>query len=250
MNTSKENDFGTVANDNLSTGGIIGEIINNCANLILFSLGTFIQLKIISTCRKEKDKTWKIDITHSVGMMVLFFFSIMFEKLTIYFPAFPEYTGSWICYVAAFIYSFGAYVMLFHSLVISVMKYIFIVHQRKVRMFGEEKTKNIFFWINVLHPLFLTIPTIYFFDFEAFLSIVSCFDLKEELLVIYNTSTGSMERMFMCKLNIEENEELESPISYALQQGFCGAKMIWVLVFSCNIPEAFCYFRIFKKMRR
>ena len=140
--------------------------------------------------------------------------------------------------------------MLLHSLEISLMKYILIVHQRNVIKFGEEKTKNIFFWINVIHPLFLTMPTIYFFDFEAFLSIVSCFDLKEELLEIYNTSTGNMERMFMCKLNIGEKEELESPISYTLQQSFCAAKMIWVLVFSCNIPDAFCYFKIFKKMRR
>ena len=116
--------------------------------------------------------------------------------------------------------------------------------------FGEDKTRKIFFWINILHPFFLTIPSIYFFDFEVFLSIVSCFDLKEKLAEIYNSSTGNMERMFMCKLNIGENEEIDSPISYTVKQGFCAIKTIWVLVFTCNIPEAYCYFTIFRKMRR
>ena len=250
MNTSKENEFVTLKDDNLSSGSIIGEIINNCANLVLFSFGTFIQLKIISTCRKEKNKTWQIDITHSVGMMILFFFTSMFEKATEYFPTFHDYTGVWICYVAAFIYISGTYVMLFHSLVVSLMKYVFIVHHRRVMEFGEEKTKNVFFWINILHILSLTIPTIYFFDFEAFLSIVSCFDLKEQLVETYNSSTGNKERMFMCKLNIGENEKLDSPNFYNAQQGFCAVKMIWVLAFSCNIPESYFYFTIFRQMRR
>ena len=250
MNTSTENNTCfTVNEDNLSNGRIIGEIIHNCAMLVLFSLGTYIQLKIISTCRREKDKTWQIDITHSVGMMILFSFSSMFERVTDYFPQFSEYTGTWVCYVSAFIYTLGLYLIAFHSLVVSLVKYIFIVHQTRVIKFGEDKTKRVFFWINILHPLFLTIPTIYFFDFEAFLSIVSCFDLEEKLAEVYNTSTGNIERMFMCKLNLEENEELDSPIFYNLQQGFCAAKIIWVVIFSCNIPEAYFYFRIFKKMR-
>ena len=95
MNQSKENGFLTV--DDVTIGSIMGEIIHNSGNLILFSFGTFIQVKIISTCRKEKHNTWKIAISHSVVMMALFFFGIMFEKLTHYFPAFPEYTVSWMC---------------------------------------------------------------------------------------------------------------------------------------------------------
>ena len=251
MNASKPNNTIFSANeDGLDNGRIIGEIIHNCAMLVLFSLGTYIQLKIISTCRREKDKTWQIDITHSVGMIILFIFSSMFERVTDYFPEFRDYTGTWVCYVAAFIYTVGLYLIAFHSLVVSLMKYVFIVHQNRVLKFGEDKTKKIFFWINILHPLFLAIPTIYFFDFEAFLSIVSCFDLEEKLETIYNTSTGNMERIFMCKLNLEENEELDWPMFYSVQQGFCAAKMVWVLLFSCNIPEAFCYFTIFRKMRR
>jgi hypothetical protein len=251
MNTSKENNtFLSVNENSLSIGRIIGEILHNCAMLVLFSLGTYIQLQIISTCRREKDKTWKIDITHSVGIMILFIFSSIFERVTQFFPEFSEYTGTWVCYVAAFIYTLGVYLVAFHSLTVSLMKYIFIVHQTRVMKFGEDKIKNIFFWINILHPLFLTIPTIYFFDFEAFLSIVSCFDLDEKLAEIYNTSTGNLERMVMCKLNLEGNEELDSPISYTMQQGFCAAKIIWVVALSCNIPEGYCYFRIFRKMRR
>ena len=250
MNTSTENRFASIDEGNMSNTSALGEVILNCANFVLYSFGTFIHLKIISTCIKEKDKTWQIDVTHSVGMIILFFFTIMFEMLTNYFPGFREYTGTWICYVAAFIYTSGALLMLFHSLVVAFTKYIFIVHQKRVLKFGEEKTRSIFFWINIFHPLFLTIPKVYFLDFESFLSIISCLGLKEQLDQINSASTGRMGRMFMCKLNIDVKQMSNSPISYNVQQGFCAATMIWVLLLSCNIPEAYCYFTIFKKMRR
>ena len=250
MKTSNEIDSNTVDVDRLSSGSIIWEIILNCANLLLLSFGTFIQLKIISICQREKEKTWQIDIIHSVGMMTLFLFGNMFERLTDYFPDFEEYTGVWMCYIAALIYTYGSYIMGFHSLVVSSMKYVFIVHQRRVMEIGEKKIKKIFLWITILHPLLLTIPTIHLFDFEIFLSIIKCFGLKDQLVAIYSTTTGPMERMFMCKLNIAENAEKDSPIAYTLQQGFCSVKMVWVLVLTGNLPEAYLYHRIFKTMQR
>ena len=154
MNASKPNNtIFSVHEEGLDNGRVIGEIIHNCAMLVLFSIGTYIQLKIISTCRREKDKTWQIDITHSVGMIILFIFSSMFERVTDYFPEFREYTGTWVCYVAAFIYTLGLYLIAFHSLVVSLMKYVFIVHQNRVLKFGEDKIKKMLFMSVVCYQI-------------------------------------------------------------------------------------------------
>ena len=38
---------------------------------------------------------------------------------------------------------------------ISVMKCVIIVHWEKVRDYGEDKVKQIFFWLNIVYPLYV-----------------------------------------------------------------------------------------------
>ena len=245
MNTSQGNSVVNTTVDYIRSGNIFSQTLLTVAYFVLFAFGTFIHVKIVSTCRKEKDKTWQIDITHSIGMAFVFFYAIIFERLIDNVPDLHLYTGVWVCYVTGFFYLFGTYVILFHSLVISLMKYVFIVHQKTVRQLGEEKFKRIFFITNIFHPLFLTISSLLLLDFEAYSGLIQCFDLKKELIERYNTTTGNLERMFFCKLNSEEYESF-----YFIKQGFCAGKMIWVLAFSCNIPESFFYYKIFRKIKR
>ena len=77
------------------------------ANLILYAIGSYIQIKVISTCRKEKDKVCQITITNSITMMILFSFGMIFENVTSHVPVMSQYTGEWICFVEAFIYIYS-----------------------------------------------------------------------------------------------------------------------------------------------
>ena len=77
------------------------------ANLILYAIGSHIQIKVISTCRKEKDKVCQITITNSITMMILFSFGMIFENVTSHVPVMSQYTGEWICFVEAFIYIYS-----------------------------------------------------------------------------------------------------------------------------------------------
>ena len=115
--------------------------------LILYAIGSYIQIKVISTCRKEKDKVWQITITNSIIMMIVFSFVMIFETVTSHVPVMSQHTGEWICFVAAFIYIYGPIIMGLHSFVVSLMKFVFIVYQDTAIDFGEEKLKkNIFCW--------------------------------------------------------------------------------------------------------
>lgn len=215
-------------------------------SLSIYIIGSYIQLKIISVCRIVKDKTWQMDITNSVAAMVSFFFIMIFEIITDHVPLLSQYIGGvWICYIPAFIYVYSAYLIGFHSLSIAFAKYMYIVHNDKVTKYGEEKLRRLFFSAYLIHPLLLTIPTLLTFDLEAFSSLISCFGLQEQLMERYNTSSGNIEKMFLCKLGGEVDE-----YSYTFKQCFCALKMIWVLFLSCNIPEGYLYYKIFKKMRR
>ena len=228
----------------------ISEIVINVFKVFLLCLGSYIQLKIILNCLKEKNTvTWQLDIFYAVVVTIFVFYSIIFEPIIDQIPVSHEKIGHWICYIAAFINIFAAYVCLFHSFVIAFIKYIFIVHHLKVRNLGKEKIQKLFFVVNIIHPFILTILTILAYDFESSESLISCFGLKEQLLIKYNSSTGNLERAFLCKLGNMGTDKEDEPWFY-IRQGFCATKMLWVLMLSTNIPEGFLYFKIFKKMRR
>ena len=223
-------------------------VLGTVIAIMVYCIGTYINWKIISVCRKVKDKTWQIDIAHSVGMMIAVLVIVIFEKVSDQIAVLSEYTGTGVCYLTSSVYTYSAYLGGFHSFSISLVKYAFIVHNEKVRRYGEEKLRKIFFWGYVLHPLMLTIPTVILLDFEVFSSLIHCFGLQEELIDRYRTSDG-FNKMFLCKLGLDE-EETETSFSYILKQSFCSTKMIWVLVLSSNIPEGYMYFRIFRFMKR
>ena len=215
-------------------------------DIFIYLIGAYINWKILIVSRKTKDKTWKEDMVHSTSMMIAMFWMTVFENATLHVKVLSMYTGGvWFCYLSAFIYSYNTYIGGFHSFAICFMKYIYIVHHENVRIFGDEKLQKIFFLTYIIHPLVLTIPTVILLDFEAYPSLIGCFDLEEEVKDRY-VSDG-LARMFLCKLTFEEGD---NGFLYYLGQSFCGLKIIWVLVLSSNILEAFLYFKIFQFMRR
>ena len=216
--------------------------------VFVYPLGSYINWKIICVCRRVKDKTWKQDIVHSISMMSALFVMVIFENISNYVTKLSDYTGGvWICYIPAFFYAYNTVVGGTHSFLISFIKYIYIVHHEKVRQFGEERLKKIFFLSYVIHPLLLAIPTVILLDFEASTSLIRCFGVEDEIKERYRND--KLGPMFLCKLTLDKDEK-EDSLLYILTQGFCTFKMIWILALSSNILEAFLYFKIFQFMKR
>ena len=235
----------------MDSTGFYKEAITIGIQLILYFFGTYIQIKIISTCKKEKDKVWQITIANSITMMIVFSFALPFQTITEHVPVMSQYTGEWICYLAAFIYLYGTAIIGLHSLVVSLTKYVFIVHQNWAWNFGEEKLKKVCFFLSIIHPLVLNTPAVIFHDFESMNSVTECLGLKEKVLAYENTSNSKIDRLFFCKLNADGySEEADPSFSYMARQSFCATRMVWMLLLCSNIPEGVLYYYIFKKMRR
>ena len=223
-------------------------VIRAIVTILVYIIGSYIHIKIIAICNKVKDKTWQLDIANSIALMISFFFIITFETISDQITTLSDYTGISICYFAAFIYTYASYLGAFHSFCIALVKYLHIVQRDWVNAIGERRFKKMFALTYILHPLMLTIPTVMFYDFEGFPSLIKCFGLQQQLQERYNTSSGNYERMFFCKLSLSEIEN--ESLFYNFKQWFCASKMIWVLVLACNLPEGFLYLKIFKNCRR
>ena len=219
--------------------------------LILYAIGSYIQIKVISTCRKEKDKVWQITITNSITMMIVFSFVMIFQTVSSHVPVMSQYTGEWICFIAAFIYIYGTLIMGLHSFVVSLIKYVFIVYHETAFYFGEDTLKKVFFVVNLVHALVLSIPPLIFHDFEQYPAVIKCLGLNKKVLEHSNTSNAAIDRMFFCKLNDGGyNKDAEPQLSYILKQSLCATWTVWLIALCSNLPEGVLYHYIFIKMRR
>ena len=208
MNSTTENNFDNNGLSNLSIGQLI-------LRILLFLIGTLLSVKIIRVCRKEKDRVWMINVTRAVVAILLMIFAIIFETVMELIPDISDYTGVGICYVAAFLYNYLPMIVIFESLVVSILKYIFIVHHDKSRNFGEERIQKIFFWANILHWILPAIISAYLWDIEIIESLTTCFGIDDNIKESYlNSTTGELERMFMCKLYTMNSEDLGRQFIY------------------------------------
>jgi hypothetical protein len=252
MNTTIEHNFDRMNVKSLSNV-TIWKVVAFLVRISLFAIGTFLSLQIIRVCRKERDKVWLINVTRAVAAISLMIFIVIFEALTEHIPDFSDYTGVGICYLVAFLYVYLPYMIMYETLFVSIIKYVFIVHTAKSRKYGEDKIINRFFWFNILHGLLPAIITVYLWDFEGFTSLTSCFGLQEKIKEEYynkNSPSNNLERRFMCKLRVTDSEDLRRHFSYMLAQSFCFSKMVFNFIFGTNIPEAYFYYKIFQKMNR
>ena len=216
------------------------------AQILLYGLGLFIQIKNITICITEKSKTWQIDIFHAIVMTIVFACRIPFMAVVYLSPNSFFGIGSWICYIFAFEFSFGAHSIASHSLIIAIMKYVFIVHAMKARSFGEEKIKKIFFFINSALPLILSINFMITSDFHRSGNLRTCFNPSIEK----DASDNVEPALFYTFGNIIGEMKFQETTIFYLKLAIGVFQTLVTLLTVSNAVEALFYFMIFKAMKR
>ena len=223
-------------------------IIHIIIQAILFLVGLFFQTKTISVCMEEKGKTWHIHVTHSIVMTIYYGFFIPFQASTYFLPFLAQYVGgTWICYIASIVSFYCYHSILANSLLVAVMKYSFINHAMKVKAFGEEKLQKIFFWINLILPLLLSIAAMMTTDFQTRSALKNCFGNSEvnksQTLNVTSPAGGSKKFLFCDLTNTPE-------YIYGLVQFVCVFRSSLNIAICTNLPEGLFYFMIFRSMQR
>ena len=243
LNYSYENVTLIDNSENASVGTLLYVIIQ----VLLFGLGVILQLRIIVVARKEKDTTWQIYICHSSLLIICYSFTIFFSGLMNFGPSTSIYTGSWICYFALSLHVYCYYAITSHTLLVAVMKFIFIVHLEKVIAFGKEKVKLIFLLINLCLPLFWTTLAILSYENNSTPSINTCF---QQLVLSTNTTSSGTIKTIFCEFGHQAKVWEHGYILYIIKRCCCIFLEIVYVAISSNLPEAFFYYKIFRKMRR
>ena len=107
--------------------------------------GIYLHVKIIKISKKEKEMTWKLDITNSCLLIFNCTHSNLMEHITYIVHNLYTYTGQWFCYASKVVNYYGNLYTAGHSMIVSILKYIRIVHWKQSRKLGKEKVDGIFF---------------------------------------------------------------------------------------------------------
>ena len=227
-------------------------MIHIAIQVILFFIGTFIQIKTISICKQEKGATWKIHVIHSVILIINFTFNISFDSVIYFMPSLSNITGPWICYLSSFLAYYCFYSIVANSLIISIMKYLFIVHQILPSSEKGSRIKSVFIFIYLLHPLFLTICNIITSDWGTFSSVEKCFSYTSNNSNDHKITPDDNqdEKSFLCILEMHNTKMHDIDIHFFARQIVCILRTIVNLAANTNILEVFFYYKIFRKMRR
>ena len=222
--------------------------------LCLYIIGMFIHVKIIKTSRKDKEMTWKLDITNSSLLMFFHMHSIFMHGTTHFIKDLYTYTGKWFCYTSKVVAHYGNLYTLGHSLIVSVLKYAIINHSMRTRNFGKEKLIEIFFWINFLHPLFtillqLIIRPDFFVAYDAMSQIDRCLGDPKNMWEL-GTNKSFTKLHNLCEFVPPPDKNQIEYFIYVCRTFFCWFHVVFQYLIVWNIFEMVFYFQIFRFMNR
>ena len=228
-------------------------VIRSSALVIIFTIGCFLQVKIIKAVKEEKAMTWDINLSHSITMIIHFIFTILIDTMTYIIPNLKMSFGVWICYFLLFLRLYGISEIVFHSLFISAYKYIFILHNEGVRSIGQERIKKILFWINMSLPVFFAFSYIIRPNNQAFNTVHSCGSLEDSSMrdVAINETVGTLQSRFLfCGLPDDEDKDKFAYFTLMLTRLICFGQTVLLILVLSNILEMLFYIRIFRHMKR
>ena len=138
--------------------------------------------------------------------------------------------------------------ILFHSFLVGLMRYVFVVHEGKVIDFGKGKAKAIFFWMAILVPCALTVwGFINNKDMSAIASLNKCKGHHHDVFLLENDYGSTAKRNFCF---FETYDGQEGSIFVTLKRISCTLYSVVFAVLACNVIEGLFYWRTVKRSNR
>lgn len=226
---------------------------------MIYFCGLYFHVKIIQVSRKDKDLTWKLDITNSVMILFHFFQSLFVHTITYIIKDLHMYLGEWFCYLFKVINTYTNFYVFGHALIISLTKHTIIVHWQKARDWGDEKITMLYFWINIIHPvisilIWLCIRPDFFWAWDGMAQIDRCLGDPKDIWVdsfekvMENKSLTKLH--ILCQMNIPPQQDYAESIIHIFRTCSCWLHVGYYYGVVTNFLEMIVYFHIFAFMHR
>ena len=237
--------------ESINSNIIIQIIITICVYLI----GLYYHVKVIKVSKKDKEMTWKLDLTNSFLLIAHHGNCVIMGTITYIIQDLHTYTGEWFCYTSKVLNLYGNFYTGAHSMIVSLLKYILIVHWQRSREFGQKIVKTSFFYINIFYAgvmicIHLFIRPDLFVISNGYARIDRCLGDPNNNWGTNSTRT-QIKVHTICKML--EKPPYDDYFAYTiniLRNCICWPHVVFEYLVTWNVLEMAVYCRIFASMGR
>jgi hypothetical protein len=218
--------------------------------VLMLILAEFIHIKLFKMAKKENGLVKDVTQLYSLTLMIGCPIWVFFITITDWINPVNEVIGQWFCTIG-WISTFLAWnIISFHSFTTAMMRYVFIVHEEKVKTYGKEKARRIFLFLSFFVPLIVVIwSAIAHTELDVMAYVNKCYGNGHKVFLIDTSSVQITKRTF-CGFENYAGTGLISTIIAKLRQVSCILTAVVMILMGCCISEGIIYYKIFSHMYR
>ena len=225
--------------------GIILVIIK----LLFVSIGLFVHVKVWFLIKNEKSISTQVVKVYIIALIVMCPSWLIFSTIIDFIHPVDEVIGLWFCTLGKFIIYFCFIIVAFNSFIVAFMRYLFIVHEEKVKQYGKEKVKKLFLILSLLFPLLLNIWRTIDAPAKDPMSIINkCYGNHH--VVFLMESSSSLAGEGFCPSMAHADGDVFSMLVAIVGKCSCIVRVLIVFILGFNFTEGFLYFKIFTHMKK
>ena len=220
---------------------------------LIVGFGEYIHVKVFNLMKEENGLIKDVAKLFTIIQMIYWPFWLIFSTTTDFLHPLNKLIGEWYCFSGWFIHwSCWTYIS-FHSFIVSVMRYVFIVHNSKIETYGREKAKRIFFFLSIAIPALLIIWGIVELpdrpvDPMSFIN--KCYGKHHKKFLIESSSMDVVKSGFCTFGRYDEFHDPVFNIIATIKKVFCITKSLLYVVMGFNIAEGFVYYKTLRHISR
>ena len=166
---------------------------------------------------------------------------VVFETTTDLIYPLGEIIGEWYCHFGFLWLTYGMTLIVFHSFIVGLMRYMVVVHHDQMLQFGIERAKTLFYWMNIFVPLVMTVwAFIGRREVSSVSTLSKCYGTHVEAFLVEEDIETTTMKSFCA---FEKYEEEGNKTLAALKRIFCIVHTLIYVLMGVNVVEGFFYWR-------
>ena len=211
---------------------------------IIIIAGEYIHIRILNFFRHEN---FLVNDLLKLFLYVQMFYwpvVVLFKASTDFVYPLQEIGGEWVCNFGWWWIILGMTIIFFHSFMVGLLRYLFVVHNKWINSFGKERVKRAFLWASILIPIFCTIWRFYSRpELSAISSLNKCKGITHKAFLIENRIHKTAQIPFC---GFGKYDEDGGEIIAILKMTACTLNCVILAIMGLNLIEGLFYWKTVK----
>ena len=218
--------------------------------VLIIIIGEFYCFKLFSRIKNVKSTINTFILVFILTQMIFHPILIFFDlTVNLIYPV-HEVIGYWFCTLGWFFYKMAAKLVLDNSFYVSLTRYLFIIHDKKIASYGKEKVKRCILSLYVLIPLIGIIADGLDSSKLSRLSFINkCYGNDYKVFLIESSTLKVLKRKFWA-FEVFEVDGIINTVFALVQRLLRIAKTSVYLITGFNITEGFFYYKTLSYINR